>query len=356
MKEQFEVLLSLTRLGLGHSQTGISKQIDWEYVREIAVEQGLSAIVLDGVEHLPSNNRPEQSMLLCWIGEVLQTYELRYELYRRSVAELAGFYNKHGFKMMLIKGLACSMNWPKPDRRPLGDIDIWLFGKQKEADIILEKEKGVRIDKSEHHHTVFYWRDFMVENHYDFINVHHHKSNVEIEKILKELGQNDRYSVEIYGEKVYLPSANHHALFLIKHMMMHFAAEGITLRQLIDWAFFAKEHHKEVDWNWLLAVLEKYGMKDLLNAFNAICVEDLGFKVDVFNQLQFNPIIKEKVLNDILYPEFTKKLPKGIFRRILYKLNRWRGNTWKHRLCYNESMWSSFWRGVWNHLLKPSSI
>ena len=61
------------------------------------------------------------------------------------------------------------------------------------------------IDSSHHHHTVFYWRDFMVENHYDFVNIHSHKSNRKIETILKKLGQDESHSVEVYGEKVYLP-------------------------------------------------------------------------------------------------------------------------------------------------------
>lgn len=94
--------------------------------------------------------------------------------------------------MMVLKGYACSLNWPKPEHRPCGDIDIWLFGQQKEADKALSKEKGIEIDKSHHHHTVFYWGEFMVENHYDFINVHQNKTNAKLEKVLKELGKDDR--------------------------------------------------------------------------------------------------------------------------------------------------------------------
>lgn len=73
--------------------------------------------------------------------------------------------------MMILKGYACSLDWPKPEHRPCGNIDIWLFGKQKEADALLANKKGLEIDSSHHHHhTIFYWRDFMVENHYDFFD------------------------------------------------------------------------------------------------------------------------------------------------------------------------------------------
>lgn len=312
--------------------------------------------MLDGIEKLPEQYRPPKVFLLEWIGETLQGYEYRYELYCRTIAEMAGFYNSHGHKMMVLKGYACSLDWPKPEHRPCGDIDLWQFGQQKNADEALAKEKGVEIDSSHHHHTVLYWRDFMVENHYDFINVHHHKSNAEVERVLKELAQDDSHSVAVYGEKVYLPSANLHALFLLKHTMIHFAAEGISLRQLLDWGFFVKAHTKEIDWHWLVGVINQYGMTPAYNIFNAICVEDLGFDAGLFPEVQSNLSMKDKVMNEILNPEFGMNLPKNLFRRVRFKIRRWRGSAWKHELCYNDSMWNAFWSGIWGHLLKPTTI
>ena len=356
LSNTYNALLALTRLGLGHSSQGITCDVNWEEIQAIAVEHGLSAIVLDGIEKLPDNNRPPKELLLQWIGETLQSYEQRFELCSRAISDLAGWYNAHGYKMMVLKGYACALDWPKPEHRLCGDIDIWLFGKQEEADAVLAKEKGIRIDTSHQHHTVFDWRGFSVENHYDFINVHHHKSNAEYERILKNLGQDNRYSVELYGEKVYLPSPDLHAVFLLKHMMMHFAAEGITLRQLVDWGFFVKANGKSVEWKMVLDVLKRFGMKDLFNILNAICDEDLGFDAKIFPQVQFNPVLKDKVLNEILSPEFSNQTPHGLLKRIPFKLMRWRGNAWKHELCYKESLWSAFWTGIWNHLIKPSSF
>lgn len=356
MNQNHEALLTLTRNGVGHSISTIPAHIDWEAVQDLANAHGLSAVVQDGVEKLPESIRPPKEMLLQWIGSTLQSYEYRYELYCKTIAELAVWYNSHGFKMMVLKGYSCSLDWPKPEHRPCGDIDIWLFGKQKEADAILKKEKGIVIDDSHQHHTVFNWRDFTIENHYDFINVYHHKSNAEFEKTLKELGQDDSRCVDLCGEKVYLPSANLHALFLLKHIMMHFAAESVTLRQLLDWAFFVEMHSKEIDWDWLEGVLEKYGMKKLYDVLNAICVGDLGFDVNIFNRVQFDPDLKGKVLCEILSPAYSIEPPKGLVKRVLFKLRRWCDNEWKHELCYKDSMWSAFWSGVWNHLLKPSSI
>lgn len=351
-----EDFLSYVRLGIGHSVRSTPLTNDWQAIQALAMRQGLAAIVIDGIEKLTESVRPPKAILLEWIGQVLQDYEYRYELYCRAIAEMAGFYNSHNLKMMVLKGYACSLNWPKPEHRPSGDIDIWLFGEYKKADSLLEKEKGISIDTKHHHHTVFCWRGFTVENHYDFINIHHHKSHLALEKILKDVGRDDSNYVNVYGEKVYLPSPNLHALFLLKHLMLHFASGEINFRQVIDWAFFVKNYSEKIDWEWFYNVLDEFHMLEFFNTINAICVENLGFDATLFPIIKFNPIIKDKVLDDLFALEFDGGMPSELLPRIVWKIRRWKANKWKHELCYNESMWSAFWSGVWSHLLKPSSI
>ena len=325
-------------------------------LQALATRQGLAAILMDGIEQLPLELRPPKVLLLQWIGEVLQNYEQRYSLYQRAIAEMAGFFNEHHYKMMILKGYACSLDWPKPEHRLCGDIDIWLFGKSREADFLLEREKGIEVNRSEPHHTVSYWRDFMVEDHFDFIDVNHHRSHRALEKTLKELGKDDTHSVELNGETVYIPSPNLHALFLQRHSMLHFAFGKFSLRQLLDWAFFVKAHRQDVDWKWLMSVLEQHGMTPLFNLFNAICIEDLGFEAELFPRAEVDPVLKQRVLNEIFIPEFNEQQPSSLIPRVLFKYRRWKANGWKHALCYKESMRSAFWSGVWGHMLKPASI
>ena len=360
MQDLFDTFLLLIRLGIGNTNTigfsGLPNVVDWSGLKALAEKQGLSAVVLDGIEKLPSESRPPQDFLLEWIGEVLQGYEYNFEQYCKAISELAGFYNRNGYKIMILKGYACGLDWPKPEHRPYGDIDIWQFGKQEDADALLAKENGVKIDKSHHHHTVFQWKDFMVENHYDFVNVHDFRSSRELEVIFKDHGQDDSHFIDISGERVYLPSHNLHALFLIRHAVSHFASTYLTLRQILDWAFLVEKHKEEIDWHWLTGLLKKYGMMDFFIIINAICVEELGFAASIFPQVQFNPFLKDRVLEDILNPKFSIEEPKYLIPRLIYKYKRWKGNSWKHEICYNESLCSAFWSGVKSHLLKPASI
>ena len=157
------------------------------------------------------------------------------------------------------------------------------------------------------------WQGFTVENHYDFMNVHYGHRSKDLEDIFKELAKDESHFVEVKDAstgsttKVYLPSPNLHALFLLRHSMQDFAAAVLTLRQVLDWAFFVEKHADEIDWEWLMGLVNAYHMTDYFNTINAICVEDLGFSSGMFKtRIQFNSTLKDRVMNDILEPSFTR--------------------------------------------------
>lgn len=353
MSNNADTFLNLICLGIGHDHHIQVNDVEWATVEELAKQQGLSAVMVDGVEKLPENKRPPKQLLLQWIGETLQGYEYRYESYCRAISEMSAFYKEHGIEMMVLKGFGCSLNWPKPEHRPCGDIDIWLFGKQRLADEVLSREKNVRIDSSHHHHTVFYWRGFMVENHYDFIHEARHKSHKGLESIFKELGEDKSNSIQLYGERVYLPSPNLHALFLVRHALNHFVSIGINIRQVLDWAFFVKKNTHEIDWGWLVSVFEQYKMMPFFNCLNAICVEDLGFSSSLFPVIQSVPSIKERILNDIVSTPYSSVTSQN--NGLFFRFNRWVKSSWKQKYCYDESLLSSFWSGITEMLSRPAS-
>ena len=371
---------NLVRLGIGHQASLLTEPVDWDAIEVLAKRHGLLGVVYDGVNHLAEIAENAEilplTVKLRWMGKVMQGYEQRYALYRKAVVDLTAWYHAHGYRMMLLKGLACGLDWPRPEHRPYGDIDIYLFGQYKEADAALSHELGIKIDNSHHHHTVFQWQGFTVENHYDFVNVHVHRSSRELEGLFKEIAGQAR------NEEV---PANLHALFLIRHIMSHFTGASMSLRQVLDWGFFVKAHGEEVDWKWLVEVLEKYHMREFFECVNAICVYDLGFQDSCFkfqgslrSKSQENPIenlstnnsqlttdsklytlnsqLKQRVLNDTLSPEFSEETPKHVWKRVPFKYRRWKANRWKRELCYDDSQWNSFLGGVWNHLLKPAGI
>jgi hypothetical protein len=59
-------------------------------------------------------------------------------------------------------------------------------------------------------------------------------------------------------------------------------------------------------------------MKDFYNYINAICFGNLGLDVKIFPNVQFNPLLNDKVLFGIFSPEYPTAEPNGFFKRMDY--------------------------------------
>lgn len=180
-------LLHLLQLGLSdkikESVIDIKYDIDWYFVYALALRQGITAILLDAISKLPNEVRPPKPMLLQWIGQATMM-ERMYTKHREKIASLADFYKLHDIRMLLLKGYGCSLGYPKPEHRPTGDIDVYLFGKQNDADDLIEKELGIKVHREYHKHSTFNYGGVEVENHAKFIDDVSHKSNIRFESIL----------------------------------------------------------------------------------------------------------------------------------------------------------------------------
>ena len=391
MNQSAEVLFKLIRIALGkegltpspspegEGSFALPAAVDWKTVIDMSFEQGVAALAVDGLQRIYDRLEVSGERLACledldspeledlkyeWFGEVMNC-EQDYEAYRQTIAHLAKVYEERGFGMMLLKGFGLSLNYPVPSHRPTGDIDIYNFGQWREADKAIEA-LGIEIDNSHHHHTVFNFEGQMVENHYDFINVHSHLSNRKIEAAFKAMAE-DRTKAVRYtfpdGTGMYLPSADLNALFTLRHCALHFASEEMTLRQLLDWALFVDRHSGEVDWDFFWKQTEMMGMTKFALCMCSIAGQRLGMDEAVFHIPERfaafasnEAALVERVLEDILHPEFDEASGKGVVRYIWSRSRRWWHNRWKHRLVYSDSLLSTFLVQIWSHLLKPSTL
>lgn len=242
----------------------------WREIYDLSSVQGVLAQAWDGMQLLPEAMRPPRALRLQWAVNV-ERIEKVYRRQERAIARLAAFYREHAIPMMLLKGYGLSLFYPVPEHRPCGDIDIWLFGRQPEADKLVAREWGVPVDVHKEHHTTFDVDGIMVENHYDFVNKETHASNARLERLFKQYAAQPGESVAVAGVAVYLPSEQLNALFLLRHAAVHFAAINIGLRHVLDWCVFVAHCHDRIDWPALYAVARETRMVGFLNCLNALC-------------------------------------------------------------------------------------
>lgn len=367
-------------MALGKStKCALPNALEWNILFDMSMKQCVPSLVLDGLnKSLASEPCQDYKGIgkmdkLKWLSMVLNM-ERQYAKHESIIADLAAFYRETGYWMMLLKGYGLSKYWPIPNHRPTGDIDIYLMhmnsdGKEKSqpawkcADKLMTEKLGIQVDNSHHHHSVFTYKGIMVENHYDFINVHSHRSNRWIENEFKTLALkgNEEFTFD-NGAKLLFPSPLLNCLFVARHNASHFAAEHLNLRQLLDWVLFVEERHKDIDWDYFWSMAKKMGMEKFVLCMVFIAIRQLAFEKDVFhipNEYEdfqeCNHGLIDKVLDNILHP--TDKANDG--KGIAYVINRyklWKSNLWKHRIVYSDSVVSTFCAQIKSHLMKPATI
>lgn len=373
-----KLLLELIKVALGKSaECALPDAFSWNALFELSVEQCVPAIVLDGLNMVLASSKNEISSAsgklgkLKWLGMVMNM-EKQYANHERILSELASLYQNEGFRLMLLKGYGLSKCWPIPAHRPTGDIDIYLMdiasrGKGlpawKRADRIMREKLGIKVDCSHHHHSVFTYKGIMVENHFDFVNVHSHRSNRWIEKEFKSLAAAD-YETYTFGNggTMAFPSPLLHCLFVARHNANHFAAEHLNLRQLLDWMLLVEKRHEEVDWGLFWSLSRKMGMEKFVLCMVRIAVEHFAFDGGIFHvpemyakfSVEERDLI-DRVMDDILHPTDDQCDGKGL----AYVMNRyrlWKRNLWKHEITYSDGVVSTFFTQVVAHLMKPATI
>lgn len=360
------IILKLLSYAVSKETISLDNSLAWKSLYETSMRQGVMGIVVDSLQTYMRENpayKPfahetmlEKQKRLRGIGKMV-TIEKMYAIHEKAIVNLARLYAQKNIRMMVLKGYGLSLDWPVPNHRIVGDLDIYNFGKWKEGDAWVAKACGTSVDDSHEHHTIFCFRNFLVENHYDFINTKAHRDAPQIEARLKKLAEKNFKKIEVQESFIYLPSADFNALFLMRHMGQHFAAEYLNLRQVLDWGFFVRAHHKEVDWYASIDFLKEIGLYKFFNQINAICVDYLGFSESCFPLIERNKELEERILMDILHPEFAKKKPISGFIPILtFKIKRWWHNRWKHPLIYKESLLPMFLTLLWSHLKRYKTI
>lgn len=268
-----------------------------------------------------------------------------YEEHQNTIGSLAGYYKEHGIKMMILKGYGLSKNYPTPEHRPCGDIDIFLYGKQKEADCLIAKT-GVEIHYDNPHHSTFTYNGVTVENHHTLMDQDNHKSNVRLENFFQAIITENCGTEK--GDNIYTPSPILNAIYLVRHAGEHFATEEITLRHVLDLGTFFVAHHDEVDWDRILKVYKDESMILFYDAIATICVCNLGMNEACFRGYTRNETLADRVLADIFsQKEALPMSSTGIhgFEKLKYgtqKTIRWWKNRWKYKMIYRESLWESF--------------
>lgn len=357
MKRSDEMLLALIRAAIGkadlaqlHESLASLTFEEWESIVDMAFNQGVTAISFDGFilsdsEALDSDEM--ETIRYGWFASTLQMEE-KYKRYVKTISSYVQSISSAGIDTMLLKGYGLSLNYPIPEHRPMGDVDVYHFGKWREVDAIIAAKK-IRIDYRHHHHSVFHIHGELFENHYDIVNRYAAREGAQVDDVLKALAPVGRRIVSVGGVQLSLPSPTFNGMFLLHHSAAHFAGDRITLRHLLDWALFVENDWESINWDYVIEQADRMGLLRFLSCLNALSVDSIGIDASKFPVLERDSHLENRILDEILHPGFQEDGSGFIF-----KLRRLQANMWKRRLIGTESFVPRMVRLAFSHLIPPA--
>lgn len=368
MDRSAEIVLSLLREVLhGGTPLALPQEVAWEEVYAFAKAQDVAEVVGKRATAYGLGGGMSDDLAIAWAGLAIKA-KGDFERHIHAMACLGHRYETNGLQMLLLKGFGLSVLYPKPHLRLLGDIDIYLTyvdgshpnpmvpAWQKGDEVI--RSLGVKVNDIHEHHTEFKIEGINVENHYDIVNTLTPRSNRWLDQELKRLAEKEWLTVRVEDYDLRLPSPTFNAIFLMRHLGGHFASEKAVLRQLVDWVLLIDHHSDDIDWHYAVSVWRRLGMLSFVRCINSICVRYLGADSRKFHhQLSTDRRRVERVLADIIHPEFHRRPPDGpVLRVIAFKTLRFFANGWKRRMVYKESLIGTFLSGAIAKAKRPRSI
>lgn len=353
-----DALFALLRLGLGTEKASNDNialfcqltESNWLSLKETAEKQCVSAIVLDGINELISKGDDTfhkgvskdrwKTFQLQWTGEMLLIEQAN--LHQIAVMkQMANIWLAAGLKVMLMKGQANGILYPKPLHRSPGDIDCYLFDGYEKGNETA-RQNGAKLDESWYKHSVIRYQEETFENHRFFAHTREGRKSKRLQRELEETLKINEWDL-FPKSNIRLPHAQWNAMFLTYHACAHFLTEGLRLKQVLDWAMFLQKEQGNVDWERFYAFCDQYHLRRFAVAITAICVNQLGIQIT-------NPTITtespygDKILYSALYDDdyiYSTGEPRWIGRLHLVKsLFKYR---WKYEEIYQECIFKQLW-------------
>ena len=336
-----ETFLNLVWLGIGQAGEISPNAVDWGKMKKLAEQQGLSAIIFDGIEQLLADRRPSQEILLHWIGEVLQNENI-YAAQQKDAASMASLFQNNGIRTYVLKGTVVAECYPKPSHRLSVDMDCYLLPEKCDFDAWslgndLIRAQGFEVAFDYYKNSTFYLSNLTVENHQYFTPFRGNKRLTAFEKKLQSLIREDGGENRLEGTWLYRPPVMVTALFLIEHAYSNFLHEGLTWRMVLDWMMFSRKHEEGMNWNQLEAWIDEFGFKKFYDSYyrlgkfliGELRDESLGFRENL-------------MLEDVWAPLDLHESVRGWKGKLRLVGNTWRAK-WKYKFFSEDTMLKALW-------------
>ena len=325
---------------------------DWKQIYNLALEQGVLAIVYDGIQRLEECYALELETKIQWAYNVSHIEKI----YAKQVAaatKLTKAFASEGITTLILKGLSTASLYPVPSHRSSGDIDIYLMGQYERANALISA-MGNSVHYDYFVHSEFIFDGINIENHRYLINPFVNRYAEYLEEQLELLATKTSEHPTIKRARMACPEFS--ILFYLRHASWHFARESIRLRDICDWAIILSHFSNSAEWNDLLQCLEKADMKRFAAILTTVVATVFGSDYShIFGQKYEQ--LSARVLEDILTFSNPQKYNKvGFIRAFTEKIRNRISRKWCYDSVVPDSYWGNIWFSIKGYISKPKAI
>lgn len=281
------VFLELLRTSIWGGKAHVPNDFkDWGKVLTLAKTQSVLALVAHAVLSDSEISRQLSDETKAKLKSHVMANMAAHRLLNSSVVQVVSALDGAGVPSVLLKGQALARNYPIPELRACGDVDIytgpenylracevlgalatWTEPRRPEDNV---KHYDIRIGKTP------------VEIHrYSDVNVSKYYNEIYQPYAHEGLSQGLRI-MDFVGTAVNTPADDFNAFYIFNHLWHHFMTSGIGLRQFCDWMMFLHVRKDEIDRAKLKKIIEDMNLMRPWQAFGCVLVEKLGMPEDEF--------------------------------------------------------------------------
>ena len=196
-----------------------------------------------------------------------------------SLATLVLKLREQGIDPILLKGQGVARNYPMPELRQCGDLDIYVgpenYAKACEMVSAMSNEgESHKVDEDQKHYHTKVGHAYIEVHQYTDVYYPKRLNNV-YQKISDEGLNKGLVPLDFCGVKVLTPTADFNAFFIFNHFWHHFVTDGVGLRHLCDWTLLLHANYGKLDEAFLADSLCKMKMMKQWKVFGCIAVDYL---------------------------------------------------------------------------------
>lgn len=214
--------------------------MDWQGLYDFARKHSLQGVLFTGIERISKKIDVQRDIYLKCLGDSVSIKHRNRILNKEAVA-LNKQLEKDGFHCYILKGQGVAMLYPDPFVRTGGDIDVWIIpkgGKNARKSIInyLERD-GQKTGLCYLHATLPPKNNIAVEYHFYPSFSYSPCVNKKLQNYFNKHARFNRIALPDDVGEISVPSLEFNLIFMLHHVYRHLFAEGIGLRQIIDYYY-----------------------------------------------------------------------------------------------------------------------